>query len=519
MNNRHIFFLIFVFAAIILFVHLGMPPLRGSEGRWAVIARYMYTTGNIFNPMLGIAPYWDKPLLSYWQILPMASMMGGVSELTTRIPSALWALLMLFLTYDLAQRWFDQRTALASAFVLCTSYGFVLWGRNAQVELTNAALIMLSIWYFFKHRADTKNAWIYVLGVLMAIGTNMKGLTACAVPIFCILCLSLVKRDWAWVPPAKVLFPAAIVASCVFLVVPLLGSLSSSSWEPLRLILRENVVRFFQPFDHKDPVYVYFYRIFDLAAPWSLLLPPALFFYLQSGRYRESRIFDILLIFGSVLLFFTLAGSRRPYYILPILPFAAIIIGDFLSRFLQGSLPSGFSLATKGIGICIGLILTMPLVLLVIKPYGLPAVADKFLFWAIALCIGALTMIMGSLKKQPHAMLLPAAFFWLIYTLAFIPWVAAQPGNLREEVARLVAMQRPVGFLETDDAKIIFYLNRPYAILPDLQTAQAWAARSGGFLIAYDDIQDPSWERLMHDEGWKVFRLRKAPQHPTPSVP
>ncbi len=97
-------FLIIISASVILLGNLGLNPLWGSEGRWAVIARYMYQTGNIFSPMLSSTPYWDKPLISYWQILPVAYILGGVSELTARLPSALWAIVWLSLTYNLAGR-------------------------------------------------------------------------------------------------------------------------------------------------------------------------------------------------------------------------------------------------------------------------------------------------------------------------------------------------------------------------------------------------------------------------------
>ena len=50
------------FSAFILFAHLGLPPLWGSEGRWAVIARSMLRSGDLLLPALGIHYYWDKPL-------------------------------------------------------------------------------------------------------------------------------------------------------------------------------------------------------------------------------------------------------------------------------------------------------------------------------------------------------------------------------------------------------------------------------------------------------------------------
>ena len=42
------------------------------------------------------------------------------------------------------------------------------------------------------------------------------------------------------------------------------------------MVYRENVQRYFDPFDHSGPIYLYTYVIFALMAPWCVLLPAAL---------------------------------------------------------------------------------------------------------------------------------------------------------------------------------------------------------------------------------------------------
>src|SRR4030042_823251 len=154
MSTKFFFYLLLGFAVLILSAHLGLPPLWGSEGRWAVIARSMLRSGDLFSPVLGVGSYWDKPLLSYWQILPISYLSGGVSEFTARFPSVVWAVIMLLLTHDLAKRWLGKQTALLSVGILATSFDFVFYGRDAQVEMANAAMMLLCLWYFLKHKSD-----------------------------------------------------------------------------------------------------------------------------------------------------------------------------------------------------------------------------------------------------------------------------------------------------------------------------------------------------------------------------
>src|SRR6202011_2058808 len=102
----------------------------------------------------------------------------------------------------------------------------------------------------------------------------------------------------------------------------------------LAMVYRENVVRFFEPFDHRGPIYLYVYVIFALMAPWSALLPAALveahhLRRIDAEPARADRF--VLVYFWATFIFFTLSGSRRSYYILPILPAAAILVARTLT--------------------------------------------------------------------------------------------------------------------------------------------------------------------------------------------
>ncbi len=347
-STKSSFYLLLGISAFILFANLGLPPLWGSEGRWAVIARSMLRSGDLLSPVLGVRSYWDKPLLSYWQVLPLSYINGDVSEFTARFPSVVWSVVMLILTYRLAKRWFGEQTALLSVGILATSFDFVFYGRDAQVEMTNAAMMLLCLWYFLKHKSDHTHTWVYVLSILMALGSNMKGLILYAVPIFGIVLLSVIKREWSWIPPLRILITAGLLSLAVFLALPAAASIHSATWEPLHLVWRENVLRFFGRYDHKDPFYTYFVKIFYLAAPWSLLLPVAIIHCLQGVRRRVSQIPEALILFGAIFLFFTLSGSRRSYYLLPILPFVAILVASVLREFAVGTLGRAYSRRGEG---------------------------------------------------------------------------------------------------------------------------------------------------------------------------
>jgi 4-amino-4-deoxy-L-arabinose transferase-like glycosyltransferase len=129
----------------------------------------------------------------------------------------------------------------------------------------------------------------------------------------------------------------------------------------LAMVFRENLQRFFNPVNHKGPIYLYAWVIFGLFAPWSALLLAAL---IHHGRNesRSARIFAMI-FFWATFLFFTLSASRRSYYLLPILPAAALLVARLLatptqeiSRATRWSLLAGFaalSLLVAGLGLAL----------------------------------------------------------------------------------------------------------------------------------------------------------------------
>ena len=56
----------------------------------------------------------------------------------------------------------------------------------------------------------------------------------------------------------------------------LLSIVVADSADGLTMVYRENLRRFFDPVNHRGPIYLYGYVIFLLFAPWSALLPAAL---------------------------------------------------------------------------------------------------------------------------------------------------------------------------------------------------------------------------------------------------
>ncbi len=263
-------------AFFLLFYALGFRSLWGSEGRWAEVAREMLLFHDFFHPQINGQPYFDKPLFTYWAIIPAAWISGGLNELAARLPSALAGLAAVWGITRLGKKFWGDGTGLLAGAVLLASWGFCFWSRTAAADTENMAAIVLAVCWYFAFR-ERPGFWTY-LGFYMicAAGAQFKGLTAVAVPIVALLPDILSHGRWKqYLSLSNAL--ALILAIMVYLLPFAYAGLTAKGYGESGLVLafRENLLRFFKAFDHKEPFYCYLYYVPLLFLPWAFLLAGA----------------------------------------------------------------------------------------------------------------------------------------------------------------------------------------------------------------------------------------------------
>ncbi|MGD0073461.1 MAG: glycosyltransferase family 39 protein [Candidatus Binataceae bacterium] len=344
--------MIVALAAMLFFSRLGARALWSSEGRWAEIAREMRLTSNYFWPTINGKLYYDKPLLSYWLVLAAADVTGAVNEAAARLPCAIAGLIGVALTMILARRFYDRRTAMLAGVILATSYSFVFFSRHASADVETVTGELATVILFLRYR-ERPNGWLIVAAwMVMAVTSLTKGLLGFVLPILVIGAYSKLAYGYkelitqlrnprtliAWgIERNRWLFnwatvPAIAIAGIIYYLPFAVSHARMHSEAGIAMVFRENIMRFLHPFDHRGPVYLYFGAIFALMAPWSLFLPSALIrahTESDAGEGRGDRF--TLIYFWATFVFFTLSGSRRSYYLLPILPAAAILVASLFT--------------------------------------------------------------------------------------------------------------------------------------------------------------------------------------------
>jgi 4-amino-4-deoxy-L-arabinose transferase-like glycosyltransferase len=105
---------------IVVFWKLGAPALMDpDEAHYAQLTREMLRAGNWMIPLLDGLPYIDKPVLFHW-LQGIAIAIVGETEVALRLPSAIAAVGLFWITYWTGDQLFDRRIAVRAWLMLAT---------------------------------------------------------------------------------------------------------------------------------------------------------------------------------------------------------------------------------------------------------------------------------------------------------------------------------------------------------------------------------------------------------------
>lgn len=169
-------FVVALWAAIYL-PALGVPEIKGEEGRRILPAVAMLDTGRWLVPTLNGEPYLRKPPLINWAIAGSMRLFGQRSEWAARLPSTLGLLGLALLTLAAVGGWRGGTTGVAAAAFLLTGIGLIAKGREAEIEPLYVAFTGGAILVWVAGYARGGNRWArwLAVGPLLGLGLLLKG--------------------------------------------------------------------------------------------------------------------------------------------------------------------------------------------------------------------------------------------------------------------------------------------------------------------------------------------------------
>lgn len=317
---------------LMLFTLLGGHDIWTQEHRWADIVTGMFYRNDFLHPYLGNSDYYDKPLLSYWLIVLFSFVNDAVTTWTLRLPSALAGLLAIWSIYRLGTQLKDKNLGLLSGWLLLTTYYFVFWSRTSSADMLNLGGSLFAIAWYFDKRDSAGFVDYSIFFLIIALTSLCKGLVGAIVPFIAVFLDMILQKSWKQhlrTPLFLALLPALLIYLLPFFASSYFGS-SQFEQNGLYLVYRENILRYFQPFDHQGSIYTYFIYLPLYLLPWAVFFIPALVSLKSRWKNMSVNSKWIVWTFAALFLFFTLSGSRRSYYVLPLVPFALLLTADWI---------------------------------------------------------------------------------------------------------------------------------------------------------------------------------------------
>lgn len=345
--------LLLVLCALSLFLFLDAAffNTRG-EPREAVVAMSMLRDGNWILPVNNGDEIAFKPPLLHWLVAAFSYVSGEVSEFTSRLPSALAGTLMVMSTFGFFARRKGEDIALIAALITLTNFEVHRSAMACRVDMLLAALMAAGLFALYRwHERDLRGvpwlAWLFLSGAALTKGPVGVLLPCAAAGLFFLF------RGRGFVEVTWKLLLLAVAA-----LLPLAAWYYAAWLQPhggdrfLQLIYEENWLRFTGRMSYASHINPWPYNVVMLLSgmlPYTLILLLALPVTLISLRgwrgsplrlrlrdlparlraadpVRQFALTALLVIF----VFYCIPASKRSVYLLPLYPFAAYFLAEFL---------------------------------------------------------------------------------------------------------------------------------------------------------------------------------------------
>ncbi|MGB9469899.1 MAG: glycosyltransferase family 39 protein, partial [Candidatus Acidiferrum sp.] len=346
--------LLILIATAVFFGCIISPPslMDDVDAVQAQIARNMLSSGDWVIARLDGVPYLEKSPLVYW-LMAISYRIFGVHDWAARIPIALAAVLLAWLTYRYGRWAFGERAAYYAGIVLATCVGLFLFTRILIPDVMLTLSTCLGFWAF-QRATDPEESryrlWAAILAASLGVGVMLKGLIALIVVgggafVYLAITRQLFSRE-TWrrlhVVSGTAIFlliaaPWHIIATLqmppylVFTMRSAPGEYHGFFWF---YFMNEHVLRFLNlryPRDYNTvprPAFWLLHLVWLF--PWSVYFPAVA---RQSFRAldRAARTRLLALCWAGFLLVFFTFSTTQEYYSMPIYPALAMLLGSAMA--------------------------------------------------------------------------------------------------------------------------------------------------------------------------------------------
>jgi 4-amino-4-deoxy-L-arabinose transferase-like glycosyltransferase len=336
-------------AVIYLGCILSPPSLQDDvDAVQAQIARNMLESGDWVTARLDGIPYLEKAPLIYW-LIAFCYKIFGVFDWSARIPVALCAIGLAWLTTAFGMWAFGKKAGFYAGICIATCIGIFLFTRVQIPDVILTLTITLAIWALLRALDEEEphpRIWAMLIWISLGVGLLLKSLIGVLFPVASgIIYLALTQqlfspRTWVRLMP----FTGAGIVLLIAAPWHILATIRNPPYFDLTMhsapgeyhgffwffFINEQLLRFLNlryPRDYNTVPRLLFWGFHLLwLFPWSVYLwGVTKLSYRPVDRAGRVRLLALCWI-GFVLVFFTFSTTQE-YYSMPCYPALALLIG------------------------------------------------------------------------------------------------------------------------------------------------------------------------------------------------
>jgi 4-amino-4-deoxy-L-arabinose transferase-like glycosyltransferase len=378
---------IWLAAALLLAVCGALYFLRlGSFGLldayYPAATREMVEAGNLMVPKLNYQLYFSKPIMTYW-LIGSAYNMFGISELSSRIWSAILSTLLVLACFFATRAVTSTRSALIAALTLASAPLLVTSCRVSMIDTYFTVFFGMAVCSIITVMFSKHKKWWPAIYVSLALAVLTKGPAGLVLFGFGAACFAAAIRPSKqqaidWLKQLRILPGIALFSAITLPWFIAIGLATNWLW-PQVFFVYENLGRFGGHTNVRH--YYWWWYLLPLTYgffPWSLYLPTALVGAFRNKGSEKPIAADVTpdaftrnssnaLVFAAsyavaILLFFSASKTQYDIYILPAWCPLALVLGISVERWINvaqtsSALPRTLGFISKLFGIIGALLL------------------------------------------------------------------------------------------------------------------------------------------------------------------
>ena len=325
-----------LFSCFFIFRGLGSSALIDwDESIYAAVSKEILENGDWLTLRWNREVWFEKPPLYFW-LTAFTYSVFGITEFAARLWSAVLGVVGVITVYFFGKEMFNRLVGFTSAMILASTAHWLLQSRNGTLDIMAASFITLTLYFFWRAR-EKPHLWKFT-GLFLGLTFMTKSAVA-VIPLLVMFLFAALEifyeRSFKKYPFRGFLH----FAFCILLLVlpwhlavyKIHGRAFIDEYFFYHILGRTKGIE-----GHAKPWFWYFVVFQHWARYWYLAFLGAVYllagFFVRDGVKKHLRGFFLFLWFFVTFLVFSVSQSKIQWYIVPIYPATALLIGSFIPR-------------------------------------------------------------------------------------------------------------------------------------------------------------------------------------------